>query len=297
MGKIVVFGATGTVGSALVHELSRNGTEAVAATRDPQRATHIDHEGIAVRRADLADPRTVLEVLEGASDLFLLSSASPDQVQQQNNAVRAAQRAGVERIVKLSALGTSEDSTVQLARWHHETEQLIRNSGLRWTFLHPTMFMQNLLMQAPGIQQERKFYAPMAAARLSMVDARDVGAVGAKVLLQGDTTYDEQSLVLTGPAALSFVDVAEQLSAATGERISYLDIPGDAYRQALVDSGMPGWFADDLCELYRIFREGAGEAVNPAVEEVLGRPATPFEQFARDHADHFRHLDLQAGES
>lgn len=295
MGKIVVFGATGTVGSALVHELSRQGADAVAATRDPQQAGHVDLEGVAVRRADLEDPKTVLEVLEGASDMFLLTSASPDQVQQQNNAVRAAQRSGVERIVKLSALGTSEDSTVQLARWHHETEQLIRNSGVRWTFLHPTMFMQNLLMQAPGIQEERKFYAPMAASRLSMVDARDVGAVGARVLLEDSDRYDGQSLVLTGPAALSFVDVAEQLSTATGERISYLDIPGEAYRQALVESGMPGWFADDLCELYRIFREGAGEAVNPAVKEILGRPAIPFERFARDHADHFRRLDLQAG--
>ena len=107
--------------------------------------------------------------------------------------------------------------------------------------------------------------------------------------------HDRRIYDVTGPEALTFDEMADELSDATGKRISYVHVPPDYARKQLIGIGVPRWLAEDMIVLCASFREGYGAAVSPAVREVTGRPARPFSEFARDHAAAFRGASGSAG--
>lgn len=283
---IFVAGATGTVGSHLVQRLAARQLPVRAFVRDPVKAQSLHASSVQIATGDLGDPDAIRNAMHGVEKVFLVSSPAPEQVALQGNVVRVAQEMGVRHIVKVSALGTRPDSPLQVGRWHAETEDLIRDAGLDYTFLHPHTFMQNFLHFAPTIEREGAFYAPLGRAAIAMVDARDVAEVAATIL-QSDR-HAGQTYVITGPEAVSYADAAEALSTVLGRTIRYVDVALEAYRAHLVETGLPEWLADDLTTLYGIFREGHGRQVSPVVRDLTGRRGRHFSRFVRDHADAFR---------
>ena len=276
---ILVTGASGTVGSEVVKALGGRsaGVRAGYRTR-PQNVP----AGVESVKLDYERPETIRPALQGVDTLFLLSNT----VEPERKVVDEAKRAGVKRIVKLSVIGAAEEGFT-FARWHRAVEKHIEASGLGWTFLRPNGFMQNVVTyMGETIRSQSAIYSPAGNAAASHVDARDVGAVGARVLT--DKGHEGKAYELTGPAALTYGQIAEILSRVLGRTIGYVPISPEQYRQAAVAAGTPEGYADALVDLNRYYLEGKASVVTPSVRQLTGRDAIPFEQFARDYADKLR---------
>ena len=282
---ILVTGATGTTGSEVVRQLAERGASVRAFVRSADKAAAIQDVAGEIAVGDMAAPETLDAAMVGVERVFLLSPVDPRQVELQGNVIAAAERAGVEHVVKMAALGTSAESPITIARMHAETEARLEASGMAFTHLHPHLFMQSFLGYAPTIKSDGAFYAPMKDGALSMVDARDIAAVAAAALTEeghAGRVYD-----ITGPEALSFADAAAKLSTAIGKPVRYVDVPPAAAREAMLGSGMPEWLVDDLLRLMDVFSAGLAAEVTTAVADVAKVEPRTFDRFVRDHARFF----------
>src|SRR5690242_16655184 len=213
---------------------------------------------------------------------FFSPPLMPNQVQVTNDFVDAAQNAGVQHIVKLSAIGAGSERFA-VGEWHVANERHIRNSDLAFTFLRPNSFMQNFINYFPP--RDGVIYLPWGNAKASFVDARDIAAVAVRALT--NEAHKNKTYTLTGPAALSIDEVARTLSHAAKREIKYVDVPESAARDAMLDAGMAEWQVDLLMGLHAINKQGRWSTITSDVEEVTGRPPIDFREFARDHADKF----------
>jgi uncharacterized protein YbjT (DUF2867 family) len=278
---ILVTGATGKVGQEVVRQLAAAGVPARALVRDPAGASHIRIPGIDVVVGELGRPETLPAAFAGVERVFLLTPAAPDQVELQSNALAEAVRAGVRHIVKVSVAG-GPDSGTQIGRWHWTTEKQIEASGIDFTFLRPTLYMQQMFAYAPTIAARGTFSAPMGTGEIALVDTRDVAAAAVAALTEnghGHHIYD-----LTGPEALSYDAVADAISQAIGRKVSYVHVPPEYAKKQMVADGVPRWLVDDMIILFASFREGYGSAVTNTVAEVTKQRPRTFRQFAKDHA-------------
>jgi uncharacterized protein YbjT (DUF2867 family) len=283
---IVVTGATGTVGSKVVQELIDRKIPVRAVVRDLAKATKLPQDGVEVVQADLGVPESLERAFTGADKLFLASGSAENQAELQGNAVRMAKKTGIRQIVKLSVLGASPDSPVKLARWHYQNDQEIRSSGIAWTILQPTFFIDNFLSYAPTIKTEGAFYAPMKNGKASMVDARDIAAVAVTALTQPG--HEGKTYEITGPKAISYDDVAKTLTQAIGRPVKYVDVPLETARSNMLQMGMPSWYVEDLLTLSKFFASGSGARVAPTVHDLTGRDGYTVEDWERVHLSAFK---------
>ena len=283
---ILVTGATGTTGREVVGELQRLGAAGVRAlVRDPARASVIREAGFETAEGDFDRPETLGAALEGVERALLLTPPSPQTFEQQRAFIEAARRAGVRHVVKFSAIGADASAPEGFGKWHGQSEDLLRSSGLAWTMLQPNFFMQNLLGQAQQIAATGAIHQPVGDARASFIDARDIASVAARTLTEEG--HEGQTYVLTGPEALSYAEVAAKLSEATGREIKYVPISPEQFRAGALGAGLPEWLVSALEQLNELFASGRAAEVSDDVPRVGGKEPTTFEQFARDHAAAF----------
>ncbi|WSR87494.1 NmrA family NAD(P)-binding protein [Streptomyces erythrochromogenes] len=291
---IVVMGATGATGSALLHSLLALGAPVRALTRTPYRpipgVTDAHRPtSLEVRYADAADPDSLRTAFEGASRLFLAMANGPAQVELETRAVDVAAQAGIGHVVKISAPAAEPDSPVAVSRGHHAVEQRLRTLGMPHTVLRPYAFMQNLLRLAPAVAQG-VILGAMGEARCNYVDCRDIGDVAAAVLTGPDTAGGASpgAHVLTGPEAVSHPELASRLSILTGHRIRYVDLAPDELRDHLVRRAqMPRWLADHVTEIQQL-AIARPEHPTDDVARILGRPPRTLDAFLHEHRARFR---------
>jgi uncharacterized protein YbjT (DUF2867 family) len=279
---IVVTGATGNAGSEVVRALIARGARVRAFVRDPGKARAVLGGDVELAVGDFADPRSVRAAVEGADALLLSCADDPGRVGWETAAIDAAVAAGVRRIVKLSAMAAEPGSPVAFWDWHGQVERHLRASGAGWVILRASWYMTNLLAAAPQVAAEGCLYAPAGEARIAMIDPRDVGAAAAEVL--SSPGHEGHTYLLTGPRAITYAEVAAELSAATASTVEFVDVPGDAARQAMIGDGLPGFVAGQLVAMFDRLRQGAGAQVTDAVETLTGSAPRDFAAFAADHA-------------
>ncbi|MEX0836754.1 MAG: Ldh family oxidoreductase, partial [Gemmatimonadota bacterium] len=241
---IVVSGATGTIGSEVVRLLVARGLPVRALSRDRSRARQALGPGVEIRQADLEQPETLSAVLDGAAAVLVLTAVSDALAAQERNLVDAATRAGTPHLVKLSAIGAAPDSPMTLGRQHGLSEEHLREQDISWTVLRPTSFMQNLLMHVPSIRSDGRIFAPYGEGRVAFVDTRDIAATAAEILAEPEP-HSGEIYTLTGPEPVSHQRVAEAIGAAAGREVSYVPVPPEAAREAMLKVGLPGWLADE----------------------------------------------------
>ena len=269
---ILVTGAGGTVGSEVVRQLKAAGAPFRAAYHDQKKAEAARAEGIDATVIDYTRPETLQQAFEGVEKVFLLSGGAPDQTQREINAVEAAKAAGVRHIVKLSVIG-AETESYSFAKVHRPVEQAIEASGVAWTHLRPNGFMQNLQNYMIGtIQSQGAFYSSIGDTRIAHVDVRDIAAVAVKVLTEPG--HEGRAYTLTGPAGLTYSEMAAQLSSATGRQINYVDVGDADVKGALVGSGAPEAYADAFVDLLRFYRSGL-DTTEPLAFGVYGEVLEP----------------------
>ena len=286
MSATLVTGASGQIGGALVEELVRRGAQTRAMVRTEERATGLAARGVDAVVADFERPESLPEALDGVDRVFLMSRDGPKQPMMEGALIEAATRAGVERIVKLSASGAGPDNPVALMRRHAQAERTLEDSGLEYTVLRPQLYMQNFLRFGPSIAAEGRFTAPMGERRFALVDVRDVARVAAAALIE--ETHTGATYVVSGPEALSYGEAAETIGAAIGKEVAYEAAEPQAFRENLLaERGLPRWRADDLAFIASAYGEGEGELVTDVVHRVGGSKPRTFAEFVKDHANHF----------
>lgn len=282
---ILVTGATGKVGREVVRQLAAADVPARALVRDPTRASGLRLPGVEVVAGDLSRPESLPPAFAGVESVFVATPAAPDQVELQSNALEAARRAGARLLVKVSVAG-GPDAGTQIGRWHWATEKQIEASGLGFTFLRPTLYMQQMLSYAPSIAATATFAAPVGAGEIAVVDTRDVAAVAVAALTEEG--HDRRIYDVTGPEALSFDAMADAISEAIGKRVAFAHVPPEVTRKQLLVDGLPRWLVDDMLVLMASFRDGYGATVTHTVFDVTKQKPRTFRQFARDYATAFR---------
>ncbi len=284
---ILVTGATGLNGGVLVRLLSARGVPVRALVRNPTRATALTSlANVEIVEGDMARPDTLAEPLRGVERAMLISSSDPVMLEVQSNFIEAARKAGVRHVVKLSGIMPEVDSPFRFARMHGEAELKLERSGIAFTHLRAGEFMHSYFRQVPAIVARGTFFLPMEDARIASIDVRDIAEVAAKALTEPG--HEGKIYPLTGPEALSMAEVAEKLSTATGKPIRYVNVPPDEARNAQLAAGVPPYRADALAELFAERRKGKESRVWPDIEDILGRRATTFDEFATRHAAIFR---------
>jgi uncharacterized protein YbjT (DUF2867 family) len=249
-----------------------------AFTRSKESAEELGALGADVAVGDLDDPVSLGAAMRGVERMFLVQTPNERQLEQEINAISAAEQAGVYHAVKIGTLRQSTESPVRFMRVHAQVTEQLEQSSLRATVLQCNGYMQNYLGQAEAVAEGRLVSA-RPDARVSHVDARDVGEVAARAL--AEEGYEDATYTLTGPEAISDTEVAQALGAEV------LAVGDDDVRGALQVAGYPDWNIDGLLELEEGYRSGAFDIVTPNVEALLGRSPRSFAQFAADHAAAF----------
>jgi len=278
MTKILITGATGKVGRRVIEQLAEHPGLRALAHSDRSAATLTAH-GVEVVRGSLDDPAALDAALAGVDSLFLLTPYTPDQGATELRVLHAARAAGVTRVVKLSSL--LEAHPIQVMRGHAAVSAALPSLGFTHvSILQPDNFMDNELEAVDTLRQGLLF-ANAGTARLSFVDARDIAAVAAAELTSD--TPAGGTLVITGPDALTFGEYAGRLSAALGLPLQHISPPDAEFTQALLEAGLPDFYARDLTEMFASIREsGLTHAPTDTVQRLTGHAPRTAEDFARD---------------
>lgn len=257
-GRVLVLGSTGTTGSRVVEHLERAGAPVLRASRSQK-------DGYVV--FDWLDESTWGNVLGDFDRIYLVPPIGvPDPRPVVEPFLAAAVDAGVQRAVLLSSSAV-EPAETGLGALH----TLVTDVMPEWAVLRPSWFMQNFtgdLAPAHGVRRGSVVTATQGG-RIGFIDADDIAAVAAKVLLQGEPP--QRDYVLTGPEALSFADVCAIATDVLGKEVAVEDVAPEQFADHLVESGVPREFADVLTRLDVSIAHGAEDRVTDVVERIAGR--------------------------
>lgn len=283
MNTILVTGATGNVGAHVVRALQTRGASVRAFVRDADAAA-AKLGGVELAVGDFADPLSLQYAMVGVDRVFLTSADGPNKVAHETAVIDAAAVAGVQQIVKLSTIGAQIGSPLPGANWHGQIEHHLAQSGVPATVLQSTFFMTNLLMMAEHVRSTGQLSVPTNNGRVAMIDPRDIGAVAATTLTTAGHTG--HTYLLTGEEAISFAQIAQALSEATGRTVTFANLPEEIAPIALAGAG-PEWLVTQLLGVFALIRQGAMAQTSPHVRMLTGHDPRAIADFAHDYARAF----------
>jgi uncharacterized protein YbjT (DUF2867 family) len=284
MNTILVTGGTGRVGSELVRLLVAAGEKPRVLARDPDKARAKLGPEPELVGGNLDDAARIEPALSGVDRLFVLTATGRGQLTQERNAIEAAAKAGVARVVKLSVLDAGPGSSLRHGVWQGNANAALAAAGPDWTVLQMAFFMQNLVTMVGG----GVLRSSAGDGRVGMIDARDVAAAAAAVLLNSPSWTQNETVVLSGPEALSFDDTVKVLSEATGALFRHQAVPSPQVAAMLRQFGAEQWYADDVAVFSDLIAAGKVQAVTDSVRRLTGRGPRSLADFAREHAPVFQ---------
>ena len=284
--SIVVTGATGMFGGAVLDKLVELGEKPLGVTRSESRGAQLRAKGAVPVVGDLSQPETLRDSLQGVERAFLVPPMEPGLNELEKSFIDLCVDAGVKHVVKL--YGSVEHGDDPLNSLHMDSINHLKKSGLQWTLVSPnTVTESNFLPHAETISEESKFYACAGDGHCGFVSVKDCAEVAAHVLTTDG--HHGKNHQVTGPEAISFFDAARTLSELLGREVEYVDLPEETMLEILCSSGMTPEQAEMgvLCH-FRLFKEGKATLVTDTVPKLLGRPAISFRDFAEKNLDRFR---------
>ncbi|MER5712728.1 NAD(P)H-binding protein [Streptomyces sp. NPDC042898] len=275
---ILVTGATGNIGSALLKELHAYGAGPLRGlTRDAARA--VFPEGVEVVEGDFAEPASLKPALEGVRSLFLVSRLGPDA-----EVLRAARHAGVEHVVLVSSITVQTHPHLGPAAENLAVEQLLKESGMAWTILRPTQFASNALMWAASIRGRETVRAPYAGTALPTIHPADIASV-ARVALT-EPGHQGRTYALTGPEPVTARQQTEAIAEALGRDVPFAEISRQEARAPMV-----AVFGEEAADAVLDVTGGDVNdellTVRDTVSQITGTPARSFRQWASENAAAF----------
>ncbi|WP_170229067.1 SDR family oxidoreductase [Polyangium fumosum] len=281
---ILVIGATGNVGGAVLAQLIEAGQKVRVLVRDPAKLGELGGK-VEVVKGDLTKPETLDAAFAGVDKVFVVF-AGDDLATLAGNAMDAAKKAGVKHIVMLSSSTVVEPYATLLGQWHIEAEAKIKASGLAWTILQPGAFASNTLHWVGSIKSQGVVFQPTGDGKSAPIDPHDIAAVAVKVLTSPG--HEGKSYVLTGPEALSAAEEVAKIGAVLGRPLRFVDVPEAAAREGMVKAGLPEVFIRAVLEAHAMVKAGHGARITQTVEEILGRKARTFDDWLKSHGKAFQ---------
>lgn len=281
MSAVLVTGATGIVGSAVVAHLVERGERVIAAVRGSSDAARVP-DGVQTRVFEFGASADELDqVLDGVDRLFLMR---PPQIEDVRTylfpVVDAANRNGIRQVVFLSLQGVQFNTKTP----HHAVEQYLESTDTAYTSLRPNFFMQNLAgAHAQEIRDRGEIYLPAGRSWTALIDARDVGRVAAAVFTQPG--HLRKAYTLSGEQSLTYRKVATIMTDVLRRPITYARPSEAQYLAHLQEQGRPADYIAVQKMIYRIVRYNISALPNRNVRKLTGRPASSLRQFASDYRD------------
>ena len=281
--KVLVTGATGMFGSKVCELLDKQGIEVLALTRNAEHAERMTRGTTTGIVGDLDDPDTLKPALDAADRMFLVSPMHEDLGTRESGAIRMASECGLDQIVKL--YGSVRHEGDLLDRGHQLAIESLRKIATPWTLVSPQTVMEtNLLGQAEGLRLERAMYGSAGDGKIGMVALEDCVEVAALALQSAPSALAGENLEITGPEALTYTEIADEMSQALGCTIRYVDMPEAEFSAMLLEYGMN---ADEielqvLCH-FRQMRLGKASLVTDTFEELTGKKPTSVRAWTRLH--------------
>ncbi|WP_033344175.1 NmrA family NAD(P)-binding protein [Catenuloplanes japonicus] len=280
---ILVTGATGAVGGALVRQLAAAGHDVRALTRDPSGpAARALPSTVEVVAGDFDDPKTLVPALRGVARMHLVAmggAVGPAGAE----IVALAEEAGVRRLTHLGHDDFSRDDDDPLETAHRSLRRTIEASSMEWTHLFPGEFATNTREWAAMIRASNEVRAPFPEWRSALVHEADIAAV-ARVALTEDG-HAGRVYIPTGPVAVRRAEAVRQIGEAIGREVTFVELTPEQAREQW-EAVYPAQIIDWFLEMGQ--NPDTNAWVSPDVETVTGRAARPYAEWARDHAADFR---------
>jgi uncharacterized protein YbjT (DUF2867 family) len=291
--RILVTGASGTVGNEVINQLSsaipdaniRAGAHSIENIKKVVKSDIVEPIQI-----DYNKPDTLKDALKDVDRAFLLTPFQSDMVELSSNFLKEIENAGsIKHIVKLSVMGAESEPGIIGSRLHRQVEKMMEDTGIPFTFLRPNFFMQNFVnFFSQSIKEEGAFYLPAGDGKVSFVDVRDIASLAVEALTKNNNgRHNGKAYNITGPEAISYGDVARILSEQLRKKISYVNISEDDARKGMKETGWDDWTIDYMMELFNIIRMGYLSQVSSVIEDVTGKRAISFDQFVEDYSKAF----------
>ncbi len=275
--KIAITGATGQLGSfvveALLKETSANNI--VALVRNEAKASDLKNKGIELRHFDYDHPETLVPALQGIDKLLLISANEVGRRTPQHKAViDAAKVAHVPYIAYTSVLN-ADTNTISLAQEHRETESLIKESGLKYTFLRNNWYSENYLGNVKPVAEEGVLYGSAQDGKISSASRQDYAEAAAKVL--ASEGHDNKIYELAGSTHFTLTDLAGYIGQAAGKSVRYQNISPEDYTSALNNAGLPEGLVYLIVDADVQTAKGVMFSDRQDLEKILGRKTTPIQ--------------------
>lgn len=282
---ILITGASGSVGKAVLQEAIRKGSKVRAMYRSKEEAAKAP-SGCEAVLADFTDKQSLRKALNGVNSVYVVCSPIPQLVELESNMLDVCEEAGVKHVVQNSALGAG-DYPKSFPSWHRKVEDKLKGMGFSYTILRPNGFLQNIVTyNAPSIRAQGAFYAAMSDAKVSYLDVGDIAVVAVKTLQGG--AHAGKTYELNGPEAISNQELAKRISRVSGRTVNYVDIPESAQRDAMLGAGMPDWQVTALLELQQYYRHGGGAKTDGLLQSLIERAPVTLNQYLTANAREFR---------
>lgn len=280
--KILITGMTGNVGSEVAHLLYNKGIPFVAGVRNIKKAKQKFGSQYEYAEFDFLHPFTFNKAFENITTLFLVRPPALGDFNQIKPAIDFAVETGVKRIVFLSLMGIERNPIPP----HYKIEKYIRSLNIPYTFLRPGFFMQNLNQaHCQDIKERSDIFIPAGHAKVSFIDARDIGEIAAKTLTEPG--HENKSYTLTGKEALSYAQVAEIFSSVLKRKVIYSNPSPLRFRKVMIDRGINKKYVNVMLGLYLTTRMGMAKAVTSDTEVLLGRSPRTVTNYVRDYSQHW----------
>lgn len=280
MTAILVTGSTGNVGVEVVAQLLKRKATVHAAVL-PGRGKNTP-DGAGAVMLDFQDPTTFAGALEGVERVFLLRPPQMSDAKAMRPFIDAMREARINQVVFLSVQGAGSNPFVP----HHGIEQYLKKSGLNWTFLRPSFFMQNLsTTHRADICQRDEVYVPAGNGRTNFIDVADIGEAAAEVLTTPG--HDHKAYELTGSQDLTYTEVAETLSKAYDRRITYPRPSSKQFKARMKDAGHDDEFISVMGWIYTIAKFGMAGGTTDELEKLVGHKPTTLAEWAKRNRECF----------
>ena len=273
--SLAITGASGNVGGAAARLLSERGLPLRLLANTPSRAPELP--GAVAVKCSYEDTLTTRVALEGVDVLFMVSAPESEDRLDKHLAFVDAAASGVRHIVYLSFMNAAPDSTFTLARTHFHTEERIKASGMTYTFLRDN-FYADFFAELPD--EEGRILGPAGDGRVGVVAREDAGRVAAGVLADPGR-YENQTLDVTGPEALTLEEIAAILTRVQGRPVTYVRETVEEAYESRKKWPAAQWEYDSWVSTYTSIARGEMDVVSTTVRDVTDRDPLTFEEVAR----------------
>lgn len=279
--KYLITGASGKTSALVIGQLLAQQANVRALVRDVAKAAALKDNGVELSPGDFNDSESLARALDGVTSVFFVVPPDEHDGAMVDRFLKAAAASPMRpRIVRLSAIKATEGGPSESTRSHGRADRALLESGLPYVILRPNYFMQNFFGSTESILTSATLVHGMAEGRVGFIDVRDIADVAAAVLL--DRSWDRGIYDLTGPASLSFQDVAREFGTALGREVTCVQVTPESIRATLLEKGWGRWGAGLMADYSAAYRQGWGDFTTAFVQKITGREPRSVAQFARE---------------